>query len=163
MNILSALLGEHAVLKQQIDHLERGTAGLSDERLRSAALLLAGAVESHATIEDELLFVPLEASGRMPAGPVAAMRREHEAIEALIAQVSEHGTVAAGAAGAAAPLRPVVGRLAQTLLAHFGHEEHALFALAVRVLDAATLDELGARWAARRSVAVGSVRALASA
>ena len=156
MNIVHALLGEHGILKFQIDALRRAAKAGKGE-LRAAALALGEAVESHARLEDELLFEPLEAGGRMPAGPIGGMRAEHAQIEELISRIeSPAGT----GAEAGASVAPIVARLCDTLLLHFTHEEHVLFVLAARFAGEAELEELGARWAERRSVEIG--RALAS-
>lgn len=157
MNVICALLGEHGVLKSEILWLLKAAPGLDDETLRSAALHLASAVESHAGHEDELLFVALEQCSRMPEGPVGAMRHEHRVIEDLIEQLREDG------GPSAEPAQRTVQRLLDTLIHHFGHEEHVLFVLATRVLEPAALDTLGRRWAQRRSVESKSVDAPAVA
>jgi hemerythrin-like domain-containing protein len=148
MNIVDALLGEHGVLKHQIEALRLAAPQLSDIQLRAAVFHLAEAVESHAAIEDELLFTPLDEGDRVPAGPVAAMRHEHRTIEDLASQLLHP----AATSGPAAPPLRVVLRLLDTLLHHFAHEEHVLFPMARTVVDRETLEELGRRWAGRRAV-----------
>lgn len=151
MNIVAALLGEHGPLLHQVAAFRQAAAGWSPNELRAAAQVLAEAIGSHATVEDELLFEPLATSGKLPSGPVEAMRAEHEQIEDLLAFLSsppEEG----------GPDRQrAVQRLAETLRHHFAHEEHALFPMAVRFLDAARLEELGAAWAERRNVVVAAL------
>ena len=151
MNILHALLGEHGPIRHQLEALRRSAPRLSDPELRAATLGLAEAIESHAHLEDELLFEPLAKSGRMPMGPVMAMRAEHDEIERLLGGIlAPEGT----------PSRPdpqrTAARMIEIVRDHFGHEEHVLFPLAATVLDAERLGDLGAEWAARRGVEVRS-------
>jgi hemerythrin-like domain-containing protein len=149
MNILYALLGEHGPLRHQLEALRLVAPRLDDDKLRAATLGLAEAIESHAELEDELLFDPLSASDLMPPGPIAAMRAEHREIEILLGQV----LAPAAAPGRAKPQR-TVARLVELLLHHFEHEEQVLFPIAATLLDGARVDELGAIWAERRGVGV---------
>ncbi len=147
MNLLDALLGEHGPLRHQIDALKLAAPNLGAAELRAAALALAEGIESHATLEDELLFEPLLASGRVPAGPVEAMLQEHRQIEALLGDL----LAPAAEAGRGDPQRTVL-RLVETVRHHFDHEENVLFPLAAGALTAETLAAAGERWAERRSV-----------
>lgn len=151
MNILHALLGEHGPLRHQLDALRLAAPRLPDNELRAATLGLAQAIESHAHLEDELLFVALAASGRMPAGPVEVMRAEHEEIETLLGQI----LAPADTPGRPDPQR-TVARLVETVRHHFDHEEQVLFRLAVKVLDAERLTGLAQTWAERRGVGIGA-------
>jgi iron-sulfur cluster repair protein YtfE (RIC family) len=81
-------------------------------------------------------------AGGAPAGPLAAMRDEHEDIEGTLARVSE-----VGAPGEAADL---LLHLVEVARAHFLKEEQVLFPMAEETLAEATLLELGERWAERR-------------
>jgi hemerythrin-like domain-containing protein len=148
MNVIHALLGEHAILKQQIRALRGAAPRLESRELRTAALSFAEAVESHARLEDELLFEALEATGKMPVGPILAMREEHRRIEERVGRL----TATPSAGDAAGEDRKLLGRLLETLADHFAHEEHVLFALAGSLLDPVQLGRLGARWAERRGV-----------
>ena len=152
MNILHALLGEHGPLRHQLEALKLAAPRLGDAELRAAVLVTAEAVESHARIEDELLFDALAASGQMPAGPVEAMRAEHAQIVTLLGQL----LAPADTPGRPDPQRTVL-RLVETVRHHFAHEENVLFPLAGRSLDAARLAALGAEWAARRGVGLGAL------
>ena len=147
MNLVHALLGEHGTLKHQIGALRLAAPGYTPEQLRAAALALGDAIESHAEIEDELLLDPMARDESVPRGPVDAMRAEHERIAALLDRV----VLPEGAPGAGDPRR-ALDQLAETVLHHFAHEENVLFPIAVGRLDAAALEELGARWAERRRV-----------
>jgi iron-sulfur cluster repair protein YtfE (RIC family) len=152
MNILHALLGEHGILKVQIEAM-RSLARKGGTDLPAMARGFAEAVESHALLEDELLFEPLATDPRMPAGPIAAMRAEHAAIEGLLARVTAPPDPVAAEGDLSRAW--LVERLCETLLHHFAHEEHVLFVLASRIADATALEELGARWAGRRAVEIG--------
>jgi hemerythrin-like domain-containing protein len=154
LNILCALLGEHGALLHQLEVLRLTAPKYSEEKLGAATFALAEAIENHAGLEDELLFEALVASGRMPTGPVEAMRSEHRAIESLLGQI----LAPAGEAGRPDPQRTVL-RLVETVRHHFGHEEHALFPMASQILTSAQLEELGSRWAQRRGVEIGALLA----
>jgi hemerythrin-like domain-containing protein len=147
MNILHALLGEHGPIRHQLDVLRLQAPQLDDHLLRAAVFGLAEAIESHARIEDELLFDPLATSGRMPTGPVEAMRSEHREIESLFGQVLAPATPTESP-----DLQRTVARLIELVRHHFDHEEHVLFPFAAAALDETRLDELGRTWGERRSV-----------
>jgi hemerythrin-like domain-containing protein len=152
MNVIHALLGEHGALKHEIDTMRREAKHLAGRELSAALRGLAGAVESHARLEDELLFVPLEATGRMPAGPIATMRAEHDSIESLFGRLLDPSLVGRSPDED----RRMATRLAESLLEHFAHEENVLFVLAARMLDVPALERLGDVWAQRRAVRVGA-------
>lgn len=149
MNIVAALLGEHGSLLHLLDTTRLAAPRFDAAQWRTAGLLLAEAIESHAHLEDDLLFSPLEASGRMPSGPVGAMRVEHDQIHQLLDQLATASEPDAG--------MRALARLADLLRHHFAHEEHALFAIATRVLPEAELQHLGGRWAAHRGVTVSAL------
>jgi len=147
MNLLPLLLGEHGPLRHLLRTLELAAPRLGDDELRAATLVVADAIESHAHLEDELLFDPLEESSRLPPGPVEAMRAEHRQIESLLGQL----LAPAAEPGRLDPQRTVL-RLAETVRHHFDHEENVLFPLAAGALDGLRLEALGATWAGRRKV-----------
>jgi hemerythrin-like domain-containing protein len=149
MNLLHALLGEHAPLRHQLEALKLAAPRFGDAELRAAVLLVAEAVESHARLEDELLFDALAASGAMPRGPVEGMRAEHDQIVSLLGQL----LAPADTPGRPDPQRTVL-RLVETVRHHFAHEENVLFPLAAEHLGAARLEALGAEWAGRRAVEI---------
>lgn len=147
MNIIDALLGEHAVFYAMFDQIE--SAPLQREPLAALAVRAAqleAALSSHARLEEELLFSRLEqAIG--PHGPLAVMRAEHEEIEAGLAtfgDIAEQGDA--------------VGRLRDVIVTardHFAKEEQALYMMARVHLDDGDLERLGAQWAAMRQVSIG--------
>lgn len=149
MNLVDALLGEHGILLHQLEVLRLTAPQQSEERLSAAVFALAEAIESHAHLEDELLFDDLLASDRMPSGPVEAMRAEHEQIVSLLGQL----LAPPDEPGRPEPQRTVL-RLVETVRHHFEHEERALFPMAVQFLPSLRLEELGARWAEKRGVEI---------
>ncbi len=141
MKITDALLGEHAVIYPLLDELARGDFATAGEA-RGQARVLAAALESHAHLEDELLFEPLEQHLGTGAGPLSVMRLEHDEIEAVLARLRESE-------------EPVEARTTATRLAalardHFAKEEQVLFPLAEQTLGEVGLEQLGADWARRR-------------
>jgi hemerythrin-like domain-containing protein len=141
MKITDALLGEHAVIYPLLDELARGDFMTASEA-RGQARVVAAALGSHATLEDELLFEPLEQHLGTGAGPLAVMRLEHDEIEAVLARLCEIE-------------EPVEARTTATRLValardHFAKEEQVLFPLAEQVLGELGLEQLGAEWARRR-------------
>lgn len=145
MSILLLLLGEHGALRHQLDALRLAAPRFSDDQLRAATLAFAEAIESHAAIEEQVLFEPLAAAGGMPRGPIEAMCEEHRQIERLLGQLL---------APAAEPGRPdpqrTLARLVETVRHHFDHEECALFPMAARTLEGQALETMAARWCERR-------------
>lgn len=144
MNIVHALLGEHGPLRHQLDVLRLNAPQLDGGQLRAATLGFAEALESHAHLEDELLFEPLATSNRMPPGPVEVMRAEHQQIEDLLDRLL---------AATEDPQR-TLARLVETVRHHFDHEEQVLFPMAVNLLAEERLAELAAVWADRRQVGI---------
>jgi len=55
MDIVDALLGEHGALYVQFDHVEEAIPQLSLCALRAQTDVLAAALQSHSSLEDELL------------------------------------------------------------------------------------------------------------
>lgn len=147
MTILHALLGEHGVLYAQFAYLEqRLDDGVPLPALREPAALLASALQSHANLEDELLFVALEPFLGVEAGPLAVMRAEHDEIEGTLQRIS--------LATEAEEVERLLWSLLQVARDHFAKEEHVLFPLAEQFLEEETLARLGRQWAQRRGISV---------
>lgn len=153
MDIIEALLGEHGALSAQFDYLEAAAPQLPLSALKAQADLLAAALQSHARLEDELLFTALEPALGAGSPALLGMRLMHEEIdrglEACRAAVDE--TEAQG------DLLGVLGLARQ----HFLGEEQTLFPIARERISRETREALGAEWAARRSVAPTVTRAAA--
>ncbi len=141
ITITDALLGEHGVIYALLAHLENATFASAEEARAAAAMLHAG-LESHAHIEDELSFVPLEGHLGTAGGPLAVMRMEHDEVERTLARLLEVDDVAEA--------RTLAAHLGKTARDHFGKEEQVLFPMAEQMLDADELRRLGKEWATRR-------------
>jgi hemerythrin-like domain-containing protein len=146
MNLIDALLGEHAVLYTLFDLLETTdpSPGRPDP-LPGVIASLSRALLSHAHLEDEVLFPALEAHIG-PMGPLAVMRAEHEEIEGALEEAarSEDTARAIGLA------RSAMAAARQ----HFAKEEQVLFPMARRAIGDEELARLADRWSAMRKVAV---------
>lgn len=143
MKITDALLGEHAVLYALFDHMETAvSAAESLPVVQAQAAMLAAALESHAHIEDALLFTALEPQIG-PIGPLVVMRMEHDQIEEILAQLPQMAELNAA--------QQLLLQLIQMVRGHFQKEEQALFLIAHRTLTPETLEGLGEAWAARRA------------
>lgn len=150
MKITDALLGEHGVFYAQFSHLEQVVPELGDLALVQAqAALLTAALETHAHLEDELLFAALEPQLGQ-GGPLAVMRMEHRQIEEGLARLLGLGELA--------PARQLLLQVVQVARDHFAKEEQVLYPMAQQALGEARLAELGARWAAQRQVVVALAR-----
>ena len=146
MRITDALLGEHGVFYAQFGALERETPRATTlEQVRAQAALLQAALESHARIENDLLFAALEPSlgGQ---GPLAVMRHEHDQIEGGLAAVQT--------AGGLAPAQELLLHVVATARSHFAKEEQILFPMARQALTEAEQARLAEAWAERRQVVV---------
>jgi hemerythrin-like domain-containing protein len=141
ITITDALVGEHGVIYALLAHLEQASFG-SAEAARAAAALLAAGLATHAQIEDELSFVPLEAHLGPGGGPLAVMRMEHEEVEGTLARLQEVEDVEKA--------RTLAAHLAKTAREHFAKEEQVLFPMAEQLLAGHELRRLGEDWARRR-------------
>lgn len=143
MNLTDALLGEHAVFYAQFDEIERSLLEDDLASLKRRGSLLAAALESHAHLENDLLFEPLRARAG-DEGIFVAMLEEHEAIEAAL-----HELAATRDLERARDLALEVVHLARQ---HFAKEENVAFPMADRLLEKAEQEKLIARWARARTV-----------
>ncbi|MCS7222402.1 MAG: hemerythrin domain-containing protein [Anaerolineae bacterium] len=146
MKIIEALLGEHGALYAQLEHLER--AVLTAEMLaqiQSQMALLSAALDTHARLEDRLLFTALDPY-LGPMGPLTVMRMEHDQIENLFSRISQ--------ASSLSEAQGLVLQLIHIARDHFAKEEQVLFPMAVQILSQETLLELGVRWSEQRQVVI---------
>lgn len=146
MKIIELLLRDHQEFYSQFDQLEESlhTAGRAAE-ISAQLSELSTALQTHAQLEDELLFATLEPYiGAM--GPLTVMRLEHSAIEDAFAQLQ----VATGAN----EIEQLVTHLLTVARSHFTKEEQILFPLSEQVLSVETLDELGGQFMQRRGTVV---------
>lgn len=146
MKITEALLGEHGVFYSQFDHLEQAVpAAETLAQVKSQAALLHAAIETHAHMEDELLFATLDPH-LGETGPLAVMRMEHDDIEGTLARLAEVQDLAEA--------QSLVQHAIQVAREHFAKEERVLFPMAEQILEPDALVQLGRKWAARRRATV---------
>lgn len=147
MKMTDALLGEHGVFYALFDYLEENLVTVqSAEEVRRLANMLAAALVPHAMMENEILFPVLE-ERIGPAGPIAVMRAEHDAVEGALTSLDESDDPD--------ELKGRILGAIKTAREHFKKEETVLFPMAAEQIDTGKLRQIGARWAARRKVALG--------
>lgn len=141
MDLVTAIRSEHVWLEENLAELE-GTARSPDvaEFKRRAGIFCADLL-GHAQLEDELLFGPLEPSLGTGAGPLSAMRADHDRIENGLAQLRQAPDIAQAKA--------VLAETAEVVRDHFQREE-MLFAMAGELLDQDRLGQLGSQWIEKR-------------
>ena len=147
MKITDALLGEHSAFYMLFDQVEEiATIEGAMGQIRGATTVLAAMVESHATLEEELLFTALEPHMGRDVGPVAQMRADHEELEHLLGQIEEAEDVAQATT--------LVAQVLSAARNHFRKEEQFLFPMAEKLLGDETLTRLGEAWAGARGVVI---------
>lgn len=144
MLITDALLGEHGVFHLLLQHVERSLSTLdSILALQHRIVAFAFALEAHATLEDELLFIALEPHLGTQGGPLAVMRMEHNQITDLLERIKDVSELEQGSA--------LVAQMILITRSHFQKEEQILFRMARQFLDKDQLSALGMEWAHRRA------------
>lgn len=139
--ITDALLGEHGVIYRLLGHLTSRPFESADEARAKAAELAAG-LASHAQLEDDLLFVPLEGPLGPNGGPLAVMRMEHKEVEGTLERLAHVEDIEEAEALAA--------HLVAIAHEHFEKEEQVLFPMAEELLGEDELRSLGEQWLALR-------------
>ncbi len=147
VKLIDALLGEHGAFNALFNTIgEMADAGGELAQIESAIAALATELESHARLEEELLFPALEphlTSHEL----ITEMHAEHEAIRAGLDRIED-----------ARDIREALDAVQQTLAtarAHFRKEEEVFYPLATRTLDDEAQSRLGQAWAAARKVKTG--------
>jgi hemerythrin-like domain-containing protein len=149
MNIVDALLGEHAALLTLLNHVERHAPAWGLRTVKEAGLLLESMIGTHSLLEDRLLFDALPAVEGGVGEVLESMRGEHLAIARHLEELR--------AATAEAAARRLLARVVELSREHFEVEERVLFSIAAQKLGPAAMEQLGRDWAARRGLA-GSER-----
>jgi hemerythrin-like domain-containing protein len=145
MLITDALLGEHAVFHLMLGNIEQSIPALDSlSNLQNRIAAFAFALESHAGLEDELLFNALEPHLGTAGGPLAIMRMEHDQIRDMLGKI-ESATDLDSA-------RAFAKQMIQITRGHFQKEEQILFRMARQALSEDELFTLGAGWAQKRAV-----------
>ncbi len=143
MKITDGLLGEHALFYPLFDRAAAlGLEAGSVEEVRLAMALIAPAIESHAELEDDLLFPALARAG-IGEEPLRVMAAEHTEISAMIRATLRETDITE----AKNSLLGILDLLAE----HFRREEQIVFPLAGSLGDE-TLERLGAEWMRRRGL-----------
>ena len=139
--ITDALLGEHGVIYQLLEHLTSRPFDSAEEARIQAAELAAG-LATHAHIEDDLLFVALEGPLGPNGGPLAVMRMEHAEVESTLERLTQVEDAQEAAT--------LASHLVTVAREHFAKEEQVLFPMAEQLLGEEALRGLGEQWAAQR-------------
>ncbi|MDR5709751.1 MAG: hemerythrin domain-containing protein [Armatimonadota bacterium] len=144
MAIVSYLLGEHGVLYALLNQVEGLARHATLEQIRAMRDLLAEAIQSHAEIEDELLFEPLERATPQAESAVRGMRTMHDDIDGVLDELGRTGDLERA--------RQQLLNLAGLAKQHFFAEEEAVFPMAEEELSASALEDLGRRYLQRRGL-----------
>lgn len=137
MFITDALLGEHAVFYLflgQIEQVPPTIDSLNALRHRFAAF----ALDAHASLEDELLFIALGPYLGIQSGPLMVMRFEHDQIIDLLGEIAS--------AAAFDSTQDFARQLFPIVSGHFQKEEQILFQMAGRFLSGDEISTLGGQW-----------------
>jgi len=143
MKITDILLAEHAVFHNLFDHIEKTAPRLKTlPEVKALSTALEKLLGAHSETEDDLFVAPLEHCLEQ-IGHRETFHEEHEGIAKTLTGVKR-----------ACNLRQASRLLLDAVTAlrtHFDKEERIVFRLAERVLNARTLNALGAAWLNRRA------------
>jgi len=143
VNVIHALLGEHAVLNAELDHVERASDGLLGlDELRAQFELLAAGFREYARLRQDLVSETL--APRLSEDPITS--DGHELLDGLLTHLACKEDLPEA--------QSLVGSTASALRGHLRSVEKTLFAAAQRELSDAELARLGADWARRRGVKI---------
>jgi iron-sulfur cluster repair protein YtfE (RIC family) len=144
LKITQVLLRDHQFFYGQFGELEKALqSGTALSEIQAQLDSLNVALETHAQLEDELLFSAMEPYTGS-AGPLTVMRMEHGEIENVLSQLQESQDLLA--------TKGLVSHLLEVTRLHFAKEEQMLFPMAEQALDPNTLNQLGVQFAERRRV-----------
>lgn len=142
MKITEALLAEHLVFHNMLDHIETTTPKLKTlAELKSLAALLESMLKAHSRTEDQLFIGPLEHCFEQ-LGQRDAFMEEHEEMDGHLRGIRQ-----------AKRLKEAQGLLLGAVRysrQHFDKEERIVFPMAERILKAETLAALGQTWMQQR-------------
>lgn len=143
MKITEALLAEHLVLHNLLDHIEATTPRLRTlAEIKALTSVAQSMLKAHSRTEDELFIGPLEPAFEQ-LGQRETFHQEHDLIEQNLARVQT--TTQANKARSLLLETVVICRR------HIDKEERIVFPLAERLLKNNTLVELGERWKNQRN------------
>ena len=143
MKLIDALLGEHGAFHSLLDSIEQMASTSGDiAQIDTATAVLATEVNTHAALEEELLFPALESHPKTKK-LLAEMVAEHEEIQSGLERIEN-----------ARDISEAVEEIQKTMATarrHFHREETVLYVLAQEVLSDETQTQLGEAWAAART------------
>jgi regulator of cell morphogenesis and NO signaling len=153
MKITEALVRDHRSFRTEFEDLEQALkSGAQPEEIEEQLNVLTATLDTHAQLEDELLFALLEPQMEM-AGALAGMRTDHGDIQAaslMCRSLRQEEVQLQQTADGAATTAEAVNQLLKVARPHFAKEEQILFPMAERLLDANTLEQLGVQFTNRR-------------
>ena len=142
MKITEALLAEHLVFHNMLDHIETTTPKLKTlAELKSLSALLESMLKAHSRTEDQLFIGPLEHCFEQ-LGQRDAFMEEHAEMDGHLRRIRQ-----------AKRLKAAQGLLLGAVRysrEHFDKEERIVFPMAERILKAETLAALGQTWMQQR-------------
>ena len=148
MRITDALREEHKVFNVRFDELDQLVSRRADlAQLHAKISLLAKGLLSHAQIENDILFPPLE-SFLMVTGPLATMKAEHQEIEGGLLEILA-GRVANAEVQDPEDAGDAVKGILKIARQHLAMEER-MFRMVEEILETGQLNELGQQFAERR-------------
>jgi hemerythrin-like domain-containing protein len=142
MKITEALLAEHLVFHNMLDHIETTTPKLKTlAELKSLAAMLESMLTAHSNTEDQLFLGPLEHCFEQ-LGQRDALIEEHEELNNHLRRIRKSTRLK----DAKSLFLGAVRRSRE----HFDKEERIVFPMAERLLKAKTLAALGQTWMQQR-------------
>ncbi|HXP61579.1 MAG TPA: hemerythrin domain-containing protein [Dongiaceae bacterium] len=142
MKITEALLAEHLVFHNMLDHIETTTPKLKTlAELKSLAAMLESMLTAHSRTEDELFIGPLEHCFEQ-LGQRDALIEEHEEMNKHLRRIRKSTRLKDAKSlflGAVRRSREI-----------FDKEERLVFPMAEQILKAETLAALGQTWMQQR-------------
>jgi hemerythrin-like domain-containing protein len=142
MKITEALLAEHLVFHNMLDHVETTTPKLRTlVELKSLAATLGAMLKAHSNTEDLLFIGPLEHCFEQ-LGQRDAFMEEHEEMNEHLRRIRNSKRLQK----AKDQLLAAVRRARE----HFDKEERIVFPMAEQILKAETLTALGQTWMQQR-------------
>jgi hemerythrin-like domain-containing protein len=143
MKITEALLAEHLVFHNVLDHIETTTPKLKTlAEVKSLAALLESILKAHSNTEDELFLGPLDHCFEQ-LGQRDALLEEHSEMDGSLRRIRKAKHLKDG--------REWLLAAVDYSRKHFDKEERIVFPMAERILKAKTLTALGQTWMEQRT------------
>jgi len=145
MKITEALMAEHVVFHNLLDHIERTAPHFKTlAEVKSLAAVLESTLRAHSRTEDTLLIEPLDHCLEQ-MGQAEGFHQEHREIDASLVAIKAARQVKAA--------RELLLKAVAYSRNHFDKEERVLFPLAEKVLKSNTLRTLASDWMKQREAA----------